>query len=91
MLAGAPLTDVADAYLVDHSVVDRVVVVAALGELAGPNGIMSGPNGDLDAWAGWIVAQQYRYVQVSAYYDQTGDVLDADLNSAAAETRWATG
>ena len=80
-----PLTNLADAYLIDHSVVDRVVVVATLGELGNPNATMNGPNGDLDPWAGWIVAQKYRYVQVSAYYDQTGDVLDADLNRLAAE------
>jgi hypothetical protein len=79
VLAGLPLTNLADAYLIDHSVVDRVVVVATLGELGNPNATMDGPNGDLDPWAGWIVAQKYRYVQVSAYYDQTGDVMDADL------------
>src|SRR4029079_485242 len=70
VLATAPLTNLADAYLLDHSVVDRVVVVAALGSFAAPNGVMNGPNGDLDPWANWIVAQKFRYVQVSAYYDQ---------------------
>jgi hypothetical protein len=79
VLGGAPLTNLADAYLVDHSVVDRVVVVAALGEYSAPNGTMNGPNGDLDPWADWIVAQRFRYVQVSAHYDQTGDVATADL------------
>jgi len=75
-----PLTNLADAYLIDHSVVDRVVVVAQLGELGNPNTTMDGPNGDLDPWAGWIVAQKYpRYVQVSAYYPQAGDVTAADL------------
>jgi hypothetical protein len=79
VLGGGPLTNLADAYLIDHSVVDRVVVVAALGEYAAPNGTMNGPNGDLDPWADWIVAQRFRYVQVSAYYDQTGDVTAAQL------------
>jgi len=75
-----PLTNLADAYLIDHSVVDRVVVVAQLGELGNPNTTMDGPNGDLDPWAGWIVAQKYpHYVQVSAYYPQAGDVTAADL------------
>ncbi len=74
-----PLTNLADAYLIDHSVVDRVVAVAALGELGSPNAAMNGPNGDLDPWSDWIVAQKYRYVQVSAYYDQTGDVMMSDL------------
>jgi len=81
VLAGTRLTDVADAYLIDHSVVDRVVVVAALGEYGAPTGTMNGPNGDLDPWADWIVASKFRYVQVSAYYDQTGDVPTADIPS----------
>jgi hypothetical protein len=79
VLSGVPLTNLADAYLIDHSVVDRVVAVAALGELGSPTATMNGPNGDLDAWSDWIVAQKYRYVQVSAYYDQTGDVTSDDL------------
>jgi hypothetical protein len=79
VLADAPLTTVADAYLLDHTLVDRVVVVATLGSYAAPNGAMNGPNGDLDPWADWIVAQRFRYVQVSAYYDQTGDVTAADI------------
>jgi hypothetical protein len=80
VLGGAPLTNLADAYLMDPTVVDRVVVVAALGEYAAPTATMNGPNGDLDAWADWIVVQRFRYVQVSAYYDQLGDVTAADLS-----------
>jgi hypothetical protein len=79
VVSATSLTDVADAYLVDHSVIDRVVVVAALGSYAAPDGIMSGPNGDMDPWADWIVAQRFRYIQVSAYYDQTGDVTAAEI------------
>ena len=90
VLACAPLTTVADAYLQDPSVVDRVVVVAVLGAYAAPNGIMNGPNGDLDPWADWIVAQRFRYVQVSAYYDQLGDVTPAELASLP-QMRWARG
>jgi hypothetical protein len=79
VICNVPLTNLADAYLIDHSVVDRVVVVAQLGELGSPI-TMNGPNGDLDAWADWIVAQKYpRYVQISAYYDQTSDVTSTDL------------
>src|SRR5262249_8693503 len=54
-------------------------VVAALGSYAAPNGVMGGPNGDLDPWANWIVAQRFKYVQVCTYYDQTGDVTTAEL------------
>ena len=81
VLADVPLTDVADAYLIDPTVVDRVVIVAVLGQYADPNGMMSGPNGDLDPWADWIVAQRFRYVQVSTYYDQTADVTSAEISS----------
>jgi hypothetical protein len=42
---------------------------------------MNGPNGDLDAWACWIVAQRFRYVQVSRYYDQLSDVTAAEIGS----------
>jgi hypothetical protein len=79
VLTGLPLTDVADAYLLDNSVVERVVVVAALGSYTAPNGVMGGPNGDLDPWANWIVAQKFKYVQVCTYYDQTTDVTTAEL------------
>ena len=81
VVSGTSLTDVADAYLLDHSVVDRVVVVAALGSYVAPNGIMSGPNGDMDPWADWIVAQKLRYIQISAYYDQSADVPASKLAS----------
>ena len=46
-----------------------------------PNAAMNGPNGDLDPWADWIVAQRFQYVQVSAYYDQTADVAASDLGT----------
>ena len=81
VVAGTSLTDVADAYLIDHSVVDRVVVVASLGGYSAPNASMNAPNGDMDPWADWIVAQRFRYIQVSAYYDQTADVTKTDLPS----------
>jgi hypothetical protein len=93
VVAGTSLTDVADAYLIDHSVVDRVVVVASLGEYSAPNASMNAPNGDMDPWADWIVAQKFRYIQVSAYYDQTGDVTTTDLPSLpknALGSRFAT-
>jgi hypothetical protein len=79
VLAGTQLTNLADAFLIDHSVVDRVVVVASLGSYAVPDAAMSAPNGELDPWADWIVAQRFRYVQVSAFYDQTGDVTTAEI------------
>jgi hypothetical protein len=78
ILVGTTLTDVADAYLVDHSVVDRTIVVASLGSFNTPRALMTGPNGDLDPWADWIVAQRFQYVQVSADYDQV-DVTTAQL------------
>jgi hypothetical protein len=81
VLVGTELTDVADAFLVDRSVADRVVVVAALGSLDGAGARMTGPNGDLDPWADWIVAHSFQYVQVSAYYDQTDDVTAAKVGS----------
>jgi hypothetical protein len=81
VLTGTQLTDVADAYLIDPSVADRVVVVALLGSYSAPRGLMTGPNGDLDPWADWIVAQRFSYVQVSALYDQSEDVTPDNIAS----------
>ena len=76
VVTGGRLTDVADAYLVDHTVTDRVVVVSALGSASEDGGKMGIPNGEMDTWADVIVAQKFRYVQVSGYYDQKADVPD---------------
>jgi hypothetical protein len=77
VVTGSRLTDVADAYLMDRTVADRVVVVSALGGPAGSGSVMGWPNGELDSWADWIVGQRFRYVQVNGYYDQLGDVTAA--------------
>jgi hypothetical protein len=76
VVTGGRLTDVADAYLLDPSVTERVVVVSSLGTATagGTGGRMGVPNGEMDPWADWIVAAKFRYVQVSAYYDQLVDV-----------------
>ena len=71
---GSRLTDVADAYLMDPTVADRVVVVSALGGASGSGSAMGWPNGELDPWADWIVGQRFRYVQVNGYYEQLADV-----------------
>jgi hypothetical protein len=77
VLTGGRLTDVADAYLMDHSVPERVVVVSALGGLTSAGGAMGIPNGEMDPWADTIVTARFRYVQVSAFYDQLTDVPDS--------------
>jgi hypothetical protein len=71
---GGRLTDLADAYLLDHSVADRVVVVASSGQTSGQTISTGWPNGDLDPWATSIVVTKFRYVQVNAYYAQVDDV-----------------
>jgi hypothetical protein len=77
VVTGSRLTEVADAYLLDPTVTKRVVVVAALGAASNAGGAMGWPNGELDPWADWIVAQRFRYVQISGYYEQLGDVTTA--------------
>jgi hypothetical protein len=77
---GGALTDVADAYLVDHSVVDRVVIVSSLGMTSNTGGGMGIPNGQGDPWADVIVSRKFRYVQVSAWYDQLTDVPSAKVS-----------
>ena len=78
--SGGGLTDVADAYLVDPTVAERVVVVSSLGAATSTGGAMGGPNGQIDPWADFIVASRFRYVQVSAWYDQLNDVPTASLS-----------
>ena len=76
---GGALTDVADAYLIDHTVTQRVVVVSSLGGVSESGGNMGIPNGNADPWADAIVAARFRYVQVSAFYDETTDVPTASI------------
>ena len=81
---GGSLTDVADAYLVDPTVTERVVVVSSLGSVTASGGSMGPPNGQEDPWADTIVTKRFRYVQVSAFYDQLTDVQTASLSSLPA-------
>ena len=81
---GGRLTDVADAYLIDHTVTDRVVIVSALGTSSASGGEMGDPNGKMDPWADVIVAARFHYVQVSAYYDQLTDVPTSRLSALPA-------
>ena len=74
VVTGTRLTDVADAYLIDHTLPDRVVVVSELGTVTSGGGEMGVPNGEMDTWADVVVAAKFRYIQVSAYYDQLTDV-----------------
>ena len=41
---------------------------------------MGSPNGQGDPWADVTVASQFRYVQVSAWYDQLTDVPNSSLS-----------
>ena len=72
-------TDLANAYFLDRTIVNRVVVVAAAGSYQAPNGVLDRPNGDMDPWADWIVTQRYTFVDVGTWYDQTGDITDANV------------
>ncbi|HEY3256882.1 MAG TPA: hypothetical protein VGJ91_23160, partial [Polyangiaceae bacterium] len=81
---GGALTDVADAYLIDPTVVERVVVISSLGSLDATGAAMAMPNGEMDPWADLIVATRFRYIQVSAYYDQLADVPDSRLSDLPA-------
>jgi hypothetical protein len=79
VVTGGRLTDVADAYLMDPTVTERVVVVSSLGSMTATGGAMGPPNGEMDPWADAIVTAHFRFVQVSAFYDQTTDVPTAQL------------
>ena len=79
VVTGGRLTDVADAYLVDRTVTDRVVIVSSIGSTTASGGAMAAPNGEMDPWADAIVTARFRFVQVSAFYDQLTDVPAARL------------
>jgi hypothetical protein len=84
VVTGGRLTDVADAYLLDRTVADRVVVVSSLGETTASGAAMAKPNGEMDPWADAIVSAQFRFVQVSAFYDQLTDVPTSRLSELPA-------
>ena len=75
----------------DPTVADRVVVVSALGGAASGGSVMGWPNGELDAWADWIVGQRFRYIQVNGYYDQLGDVTAAKVADLPGQSPSARG
>jgi hypothetical protein len=79
VITGGRLTDVADAYLVDPGIAERIVVVSSLGDLAADGALMGNPNGEMDPWANTIVVQRLRYVQVSAFYEQLDDLPSSRL------------
>ena len=81
---GGRLTDVADAYFVDRTVTDRVVVVSSIGTTTASGGAMAAPNGEMDPWADAIVTARFRFVQVSAFYDQLTDVPSSRLSELPA-------
>jgi hypothetical protein len=74
VVTGGRLTDVADAYLMDPTVADRTVVVSSMGSVTDTGAAMTDPNGEMDPWADLIVTTHFRFVQVSAFYDQLLDV-----------------
>lgn len=74
---GGPVTDVADAYLLDPTLPERAVVVSSLGTTSSSGAVAGSPNGDRDVWATTIVTSRMRYVQVNAFYDQLQDVPEA--------------
>ena len=41
---------------------------------------MAQPNGEMDPWADAIVTARFRFIQVSAFYDQLADVPAARLS-----------
>jgi hypothetical protein len=90
VLTGESQTDVADAYLIDQTVKDRIVVVSSLGTSTASGGAMGIPNGETDPWAESIVAERLRYVQINAFYDQSNDVPDSRLPELPANPlgRW---
>ncbi len=84
---GGRFTDVADAYLIDPSISERVIVVASAGSNFGEDKTtaqLGRPNGEMDAWASTIVIQKFTYIQVGAHYDQLLDVPETRIEQLPA-------
>jgi hypothetical protein len=78
IIMGGPLTVVADAYLLDPSLQDKVIVAW----LGGSETDMADYNGWADPWAAYIVLQRLRLVQFPAWtigYGAAPDVLKQKL------------
>ena len=87
VVTGGRLTDVADAYLIEPAIADRIAVVAALGDEDGDEVVMGIPNGELDAWANVVVVERLRFVLVTARYAiQSPNGFCAELSSFRAAT-----
>jgi hypothetical protein len=80
VVTGGRLTDVADAYLIQPLIAERILVVSSLGTANATGGAMAAPNGEMDPWADAIVTTRLPFVQVSAYYDQLTDVPDVRIS-----------
>lgn len=59
LITGGPLTVAADAYLLDNSIADRLIVASLCASEQG----MFGWNSELDIWASFIVLERLKYVQ----------------------------
>jgi hypothetical protein len=80
VVTGGSLTDVADAYLVEPEIAERIVVVSALGAQQGEEVVMGIPNGELDAWANVVVVERLRFALVTARYEQKSSVTSDRLS-----------
>ena len=80
VVAGGRLTDVADAYLLEPEIAERIVVVAALGEQQGDEVVLGIPNGELVAWANVVVVERLVFALVTARYDQKSSVTSERLS-----------
>ena len=59
-------------------------MVSSLGTTTASGGAMAAPNGEMDPWADAIVTARFRFVQVSAFYDQLTDVPASRLSELPA-------
>ena len=59
IVTGGPLTSVADAYLINPSIADKIIVVSVLGD----EDEMSGYNAAIDYWATYIVLEKLQSIQ----------------------------
>jgi hypothetical protein len=74
LIMGGPLSVAADAFLLEPSIADRVIIAWLGGSLRGMNDY----NGGIDPWASYIVLQRMRLVHFPSNYSEPPEFIDGN-------------
>jgi hypothetical protein len=88
VIAGGPLTTIADAYLIDNTIVDKVIVAYLGDSVSG----FDNYNGWADGWAANIVLQKFKMVifPVVTFYDTYTPIITKSELLTLPSSTWST-